>query len=77
MIKRLPKEGPNNTLPPSEAVVPAVRLTASELRLKAHEKEQAMQARINKMVASELAPDLGFYLSAVSDGGTIKARRLG
>ena len=78
MTKRLPKEGPHNTLPqPQEAVAPKVRLSASEMRRKALEKELAMQARINKMVASELSPDLGFYLNAVSGGETIKARRLG
>lgn len=78
MTKRLPKEGPNNTLPqPKEASAPKVRLTATELRRKAHEKEQAMQARINNMVASELLPpDLGFYLGTVASGDTIKARRL-
>jgi hypothetical protein len=77
-VRRLPKEGPNNTLPqPAVATEPKPRLTAADIRKRAKEKEAELQARILRMTPGELSPELGFYLDTVADGGTIKARRLG
>lgn len=76
MTKKAPKEGAHNTLP-IPVVPPKQHLTAAEIRRRAQVKEQAMQKRIRGMTFTELTPDLGFYLDTVSDGGTIKARRLG